>query len=134
MSESFGWVAANDKTPTPMEPSEWEFEWRTRTHQDGDPPRRGYETALKCWREVIAWRWVSKPKPEHTGSKYLRAIRSPADVYDVLEAFNVTCPARQHAIKKLLCAGLRGKGDATQDLKEARDAVIRAMQLQDLRK
>lgn len=74
------------------------------------------------------------PKP-HSGSKYLKTILSRdggsclVDVYDVLVAFNVTCPATQHAIKKLLCAGKRGKGDAKQDLKEAGDAVNRAQSL-----
>lgn len=68
-----------------------------------------------------------------SGSKYLRPVQlidGRIDVYAVLDAFRVTCPARQHAIKKLLCAGLRGKGDAMQDLSEARDAVSRAVQLQ----
>lgn len=73
----------------------------------------------------------------HTGDKYVRRIhhRSSAlsmeiDVYNVLEAFSVTCPARQHAIKKLLCAGLRGKGSQIDDLIEARDAISRAIELQ----
>lgn len=52
------------------------------------------------------------------------------DVYAVLEAFKVTCPARQHAIKKLLCAGLRGKGDSVQDLTEAGEAIARAVRLE----
>ena len=52
------------------------------------------------------------------------------DVYLVLEAFGVHCPARQHAIKKLLCAGLRGKGDSIQDLREATDSCIRALELE----
>ena len=52
-----------------------------------------------------------------------------ADVYDVLSAFGVTCPARQHAIKKLLCAGERGHKDAATDLKEARLAVERAYEM-----
>ena len=56
------------------------------------------------------------------------------DVYEVLEAFKVTCPARQHAIKKLLCAGLRNKGDALQDLQEAASAVGRACALEIKRK
>ena len=51
------------------------------------------------------------------------------DVYAVLKAFGVVCPARQHAIKKLLCAGIRGKGDELQDLTEARDAVTRAIEM-----
>ena len=73
-------------------------------------------------------------------NKYLRTIREVgnndteisviADVYEILEGFNVTCPARQHAAKKVLCSGLRGKGDATQDLIEARDALNRAIELE----
>lgn len=72
-----------------------------------------------------------------SGSKYLRAVtclvNGKADVYAVLEAFNVTCPARQHAIKKLLCSGIRGKGDALQDLTEAADAIDRAIQMEKAR-
>lgn len=84
---------------------------------------------------------------EHTGNKYHRLIRhvpgaaTPVedgcvivDIYAVLEAFAVTCPARQHAIKKLLAAGLRGKGDTVQDLTEARDALTRAIELEKARK
>lgn len=72
-----------------------------------------------------------------SGNKYHRTIFDlttdasvTVDVYAVLEAFNVTCPARQHAIKKLLCAGLRGKGDAVQDLTEAGDCIARAVRLE----
>lgn len=68
-----------------------------------------------------------------SGSKYLRPIQTVdgcVDVYAVLDAFDVRCPARQHATKKLLCAGIRGKGDADQDLEEARDAVSRAIDLE----
>lgn len=68
-----------------------------------------------------------------SGSKYLRKILltkdNRVDVYAVLLAYEVTCPARQHAIKKLLCAGLRGKANEIQDLKEARDAIDRAIQI-----
>lgn len=67
-------------------------------------------------------------------SKYHRLIgtarnKVQADVYDVLVAFGVTCPARQHAIKKLLCAGQRGSKTETQDLQEAADSVDRAIDL-----
>ena len=80
--------------------------------------------------------------PKRAGSKYHRAILTVAgttalpvvDVYCVLEAFAVVCPARQHAIKKLLCAGLRGKGAAVQDLRETADAVQRAIELEEQRK
>lgn len=75
---------------------------------------------------------MSKPIAEHEGNKYVRTIVDcragsgvdfvndhgtlQVDVYSVIDAFNVTCPARQHALKKLLCAGIRGKGDELDDL------------------
>jgi hypothetical protein len=49
------------------------------------------------------------------------------DVYDVLRAFNVTDPAIQHAIKKLLCTGIRGHKDSSQDLEEAIQSIERAL-------
>lgn len=76
-----------------------------------------------------------KKKP---GSKYRRFIGTghddQSDIYDILEAYEVTCPARQHAAKKLLCAGLRGSKDALQDLQEAAQAVQRAIELEEQRK
>lgn len=76
---------------------------------------------------------------EHSGNKYHREIKllpifeptevPKVDVYCVLDAFEVTCPARQHAIKKILCAGLRGKGSEKQDLEESIDALRRAIEL-----
>ncbi len=77
----------------------------------------------------------------HGGSKYVRKIFSvtlqgawvEVDVYAVLEAFGVTCLARQHAVKKLLCAGLRGKGSQLDDLRGVLDAVWRAIELQEQR-
>lgn len=73
---------------------------------------------------------------EHEGEKYLREIKSAVDgtrvkvdVYAVLVAFRVICPATQHAIKKLLCAGERGKGDKKSDLVGAIAAVNRAIEL-----
>ena len=51
------------------------------------------------------------------------------DVYDVLNAFGVTCPAAQHAIKKLLMPGKRGHKSELGDLLEARASVNRAIGL-----
>ena len=48
------------------------------------------------------------------------------DVYDVLDAFDVTNPAAAHAIKKLLCPGGRGFKDWETDLQEAIDSLERA--------
>ena len=78
------------------------------------------------------------PEQTHTGNKYLRTIHPRnqgqpivVDVYCVLEAFDVRNPGLQHALKKLLCAGLRGKADTTQDLREAIDAISRAIEIEE---
>ena len=74
------------------------------------------------------------------GSKYHRTITQTlpgdthgcsltVDVYDVLQAFGVDCPALQHAVKKLLCAGLRGAKSAEQDIEEAASSCRRAIEL-----
>ena len=64
-------------------------------------------------------------------SKYHKLIRSVSvDVYDVLNAYNVTCPATAHAIKKLLMPGARGAKDTLQDLREARQSIDRAIELE----
>ena len=73
---------------------------------------------------------------EHYMNKYQRKLTSPIikgielevfiDVYDVLDAFNVSNPATAHAIKKLLCTGSRGAKDWETDLQEAIDSLERA--------
>ena len=64
-------------------------------------------------------------------SKYSRRIgKEVVDVYDVLMAFNVTNPATQHAIKKLLTPGNRGRKDKITDLKEAYQSIARAIELE----
>ena len=79
------------------------------------------------------------PTPDR-GSKYHRTITQTlpgdthglsvtVDVYDVLRAFAVSCPAAQHAVKKLLCAGLRGNKSAEQDISEAANSCRRAIEL-----
>jgi hypothetical protein len=46
-------------------------------------------------------------------------VRTTIDVYRVLVAFSVSAPEIQHAAKKILCAGIRGKGNEEQDISEA---------------
>lgn len=77
---------------------------------------------------------------EHEGKKYLRRIYSSSsgdwvevDVYEVGVAFEVTCPAQMHALKKVLCAGNRGKGSRLQDLQGAVVALYRAIELEERR-
>lgn len=71
---------------------------------------------------------------EHEGNKYLRRIYSfvekqwiTVDIYCVIDAWAIKCPAQQHAIKKLLQPGERGKGDLIADLKGAMAALNRAL-------
>lgn len=52
------------------------------------------------------------------------------DVYTFLLAFDVTCPATQHALKKLACAGQRGSKSREQDLREALAAIQRAIEIE----
>lgn len=75
-------------------------------------------------------------KIDHGETKYDRIVKGAKkdgtiDVYAVLLTFNVTCPARQHALKKLLCTGIRGKGSTLQDLKETKVAIERAIELEE---
>ena len=51
------------------------------------------------------------------------------DVYRVLDLFNVTDPCLQHAIKKLLAAGVRGVKPAGRDVLEAVDTLQRWLEM-----
>lgn len=65
-------------------------------------------------------------------NKYQKQIgKELVDVYDVLVAYNVTCPAIAHAVKKCLMPGQRGDKDTVQDLKEAIQALERAVLLEE---
>tara|TARA_R110002074_G_scaffold18879_1_gene60595 strand:+ start:1550 stop:2053 length:504 start_codon:yes stop_codon:yes gene_type:complete len=52
-----------------------------------------------------------------------------ADVYTVLEAFEVTCPALQHLAKKVLKCGRRGHKDELEDLNNIIASANRAKEL-----
>ena len=65
-------------------------------------------------------------------NKYQRLVPSTTiDVYDVLTAWNVTNPAIQHAIKKLLQPGQRGHKTKAEDLQEALVSLQRAIQIEE---
>lgn len=53
------------------------------------------------------------------------------DVYRVLELFEVTDPAIQHAVKKLLVAGGRGHKNLEKDVREAIDSLNRRIEMWD---
>jgi len=64
-------------------------------------------------------------------NKYQREIKPGVyvDVYDVLKAFEVSCPAMAHAIKKCLAPGQRGVKDAEQDKEEAIMSITRSIMM-----
>ena len=72
-----------------------------------------------------------------TPNKYTRYIptldgrKVPVDVYCVLAAFPTGSAAVDHAVKKQLAPGQRGHKDRIQDLKEARDSLTRAIELEE---
>ena len=88
---------------------------------------------------MTAGDYVSAPsKAESTQSddnqkepnKYQRNIKGAViDVYDVLVAYNVTCPATAHAIKKLLMPGERHAKTWEEDINEAIASLERAKEL-----
>lgn len=86
----------------------------------------------RCYMSKQIKYTVISGEPKLKSNKYLRDIglKSHIDVYDVLVAFSVTNPAIQHAIKKLLCAGLRGHKDMLTDLIEANSAIYRAIDIE----
>lgn len=51
------------------------------------------------------------------------------DIYRILEMYNVTSPAIQHSVKKLLVAGGRGAKDAKKDVEEAIDSLVRWLEM-----
>ncbi len=73
----------------------------------------------------------SSPEAVVFNNKYNRPCKGVTiDVYDVLQAFEVTNPALQHLIKKALCAGLRGHKNREQDLNEILESAKRAIELE----
>lgn len=82
---------------------------------------------------------------KHEGKKYLRTIKGwkltdtdqpmtpgdlQVDAYAIIKACNITCPAQAHAVKKVLFAGTRSKGDKLVDLEGAIAALHRAIELE----
>ena len=130
---------------TPDEDAAWEEE---RERRQGD--RRGEfgSTVIQYNPDDVAFNVQHDPvnRPAHYASgdierrqassnpppsKYHRMINGEwTDVYDVLIAFEVTNPADQHAIKKMLLPGLRGAKDGIQDRREAIQSLERAIKIE----
>lgn len=78
--------------------------------------------------------WVPKPFTPNKYTRYIPTLdgrKVPVDVYCVLAAFPTGSAAVDHAVKKQLAPGQRGHKDRIQDLKEARDSLTRAIELEE---
>lgn len=69
---------------------------------------------------------------DNVNPKYNRPCKGVTiDVYDVLQAFNVTNPALQHLVKKALAVGQRGHKDKMEDLRDILASAQRAIELEE---
>lgn len=111
----------------------------TLLYDDGtDFPRwkaEGGKTAFAHIDYMLPYEYVGSKYnlvPLCPPSKYTRSIYGvEIDIYDILNAWEVICPATQHAIKKLLMPGQRGNKSKLQDLREASQAIKRAIRLEE---
>ena len=56
---------------------------------------------------------------------------NPLDVYRVISNFGVSDPCIQHALKKLLCSGVRGHKDQSKDIQDVIDTLERWKQMRE---
>ena len=101
------------------------------TDNGTDYPRFKDNYGDPWWLELDDVKLIyEQPLIQERPNKYVRTISGvELDVYDILKAWNVTCPATQHAIKKLLMPGQRGSKSKLNDLEEAHAAIHRAIEL-----
>ena len=85
-------------------------------------------------QKKMGWKLLDElskiPKAEPKYNNYDVDINGKkADVYTILEAFEVTCPALQHLAKKVLKCGRRGHKDELEDLNNIIASANRAKEL-----
>lgn len=76
-------------------------------------------------------KWFEGDLKEKKHNHYFKNVKhlDYVDVYRVLDLFEVVDPCIQHAIKKLLCAGMRGAKNQPQDVQEAIDSLVRYQEM-----
>lgn len=91
---------------------------------------------VRCHENGDLYLEGSKPVVDK-GAKYMRTITErstgatiQADIYDVLEAWGVTCPSLAHALKKAMMPGSRGGKGFEKDMREAMNSMEIAIQLE----
>lgn len=130
MSEWIEWHG-EDRLPTGVDP----YDLVQVAFESGSPiigssvkPAREWFWGRADGGNVIFYKVIEKVE---SMNKYSKEIKKDVyvDVYDVLKAFDVRCPALQHLIKKALAAGQRGHKDLMTDLDDIIDSAIRAKEL-----
>ena len=85
--------------------------------------------------KLVKSNFSEKPNDCKDGGKYYREIigldgtKTTVDVYRILDAFKTGCAATDHAVKKMLCAGLRGHKDKLTDYDNAIESLQAAKEL-----
>lgn len=85
--------------------------------------------------KLVKSNFSANPNGCKDGGKYHREIigldgvKTTVDVYRVLDAFKTDCAATDHAVKKMLCAGLRGHKDKLTDYDNAIESLQAAKEL-----
>jgi hypothetical protein len=73
--------------------------------------------------------------PQRVSARYSHYFKpcpyDAVDIYRVLQMFEVSDPALQHAVKKLLVAGGRGAKSSAKDVQEAIDALLRWQEMRE---
>lgn len=123
-------------------PSEFRISVNQHIVTNGFPTEIEYRGATLRLLHVITEatsedaRTVGEPEVDK-GAKYRKTLRDrrngdsiEVDVYDVLEAYGVTCPSLAHALKKLLLPGQRGSKGFEKDMREGINSVEQAILLQ----
>jgi predicted RNase H-like nuclease (RuvC/YqgF family) len=88
---------------------------------------------IQCKLDAIGQRTTPANQPLYP--HYFREVplnTTHVDISWVLRAWSVPC-CEGHAVKKLMAAGQRGAKDKIKDLKEARDSINRALELEETR-
>lgn len=123
-------------------PSDFRISVNQHIVTSGFPTEAEYRNATFRLHRVVTestpdgTRTVGEPEVDK-GAKYRKTIRDrrdgssiEVDIYDVLEAYSVTCPALAHALKKLLLPGQRGSKDFEKDMREGANSIEQAILLQ----
>ena len=114
-------VQARPRTPIWLAPQEVE---------EDSPCNYIYREQWQAERQRLGLEPAETHEPTKP-SKYHRTIKGVVvDVYDILQAWQVTNPALQHLIKKALQPGNRGHKDLMTDLNDILASAKRAIELE----